>query len=143
MAKPNITGRVPQALKDEFDAYRDERDLSSTDAQRELLREGLKAKGRDPYAGDEDVDHPATDPSEDQETAQFNQDGGTVERVAGVVMAFALAAIVANTLLGPGAALTVGVIALGAVTYLATVSIVRVLRRTLSADDPGETTPAS
>jgi len=44
MAKPTISGRVPQPLKDEFEEYREERDLSMTDAQRQLLRAGLDAR---------------------------------------------------------------------------------------------------
>lgn len=42
MAKPTISGRVPQTLKDEFDEYAEERGLSASDAQRELLRTGLE-----------------------------------------------------------------------------------------------------
>jgi hypothetical protein len=44
MPKPTITGRVPQPLKDEFDEYKEDRNLSMSDAQRELLRAGLDAK---------------------------------------------------------------------------------------------------
>jgi len=37
MPKPSISGRVPQTLKDDFDEYSEENELSITDTQRELF----------------------------------------------------------------------------------------------------------
>lgn len=44
MVKPTIGGRVPQDLKEEFDEFAEEHDLSQTDALRRLLRAGLEAE---------------------------------------------------------------------------------------------------
>jgi hypothetical protein len=98
MAKPNITGRVPQPLKDEFDEFREDRGLSATDAQRELLRAGLEAKGRDPYAvgePDDDTEHAAGA----ELPEQMNMDP-RARRAGGVALALALLASVLAAGLG-------------------------------------------
>lgn len=42
MTKPTIGGRVPQDLADQFEEFREEHDLSKTDALRRLLRTSLE-----------------------------------------------------------------------------------------------------
>lgn len=56
MVKPQIGGRVPQDLKDEFDEFAEENSLSHSDALRRLLRRGLEVEEAVAADGGEVVD---------------------------------------------------------------------------------------
>jgi hypothetical protein len=56
MVKPQVGGRVPQDLKDEFDEFAEENSLSHSDALRRLLRRGLEVEDAVAADGGEVVD---------------------------------------------------------------------------------------
>jgi hypothetical protein len=120
--QPTRSTRLPETLDERYTEYRDDKGMTNSEALRSLVRAGLEAK------------------AEEEESSgsllSFRQRGGVVERVAGGVMAVALTAILANSLLGPTAALTVLVVALGAGTYAATVLGIRLARSRDGSGDP-------
>jgi hypothetical protein len=119
--QPTRSTRLPETLDDQYTEYRDDKGMTNSEALRSLVRAGLEAKKQEEESSGS--------------LLSFRQRGGVSERVAGGVMAAALAAIVANATLGPTAALAVGVAALGAGAYLATVVGIRLVR---SRGDSGD-----
>jgi len=122
MPKPSISGRVPQTLKDDFDEYCEENELSITDAQRELLRAGLAAKKYDEQ-----------DAADEPDEAASEAPAGVLDRAGGGAMASVVAFTAAHNFVGDVAAMMVGVAVLGVATYMVAVATIREARR--SSDD--------
>ena len=113
MVKPQIGGRVPQTLKDDFDEYREENGLSISDAQRELIRAGLDAK-----AGGADEPHsPSTAPRMDSRVRHVGGLGLALALLA-VVFSSAVAGVVASVLVALAPSLAAAGAVLVAVSYL-------------------------
>lgn len=118
MPKPTISGRVPQTLKDDFDEYCDENEISITDGQRELLRAGLEAEKHEDSADNE------------ADGAASEAPSGLFDRAGGGAMASVVAFTAAHNFIGDVAAMMVGVVVLGVATYLVSVATIRAARRT-------------
>jgi len=119
---------VPQTLKDDFDEYSEENELSITDTQRELLRAGLETKKYDEQ-----------DAADEPDEAASEAPAGLFDRAGGGAMASLVAFVGSYTFIGPTAAAMVVVAALGIATYVATVAILSEFRASVGSKQQSHT----
>jgi predicted DNA-binding protein len=125
--RKQLNTRLDHDYYDKLEAYAEDRGCTNAEAGRRAVRHFI-----DEVVEDEE--------DENSFLAKFvyHQEGGYSERVAGGMMAVSLMAIAATTLFGPVAATLVGIGALGAGTYAATVVAIGAIRKELASDGDGD-----